>query len=856
MAMLRLALREIRNHPRFSAALLFNLALGFTGFVALDAFGSSVSDALTARSRAFLGADVDVQARRPFTPEERSRFDAIAGESAAVSSATVLFSMAGGAERARLAEVYAIDAAFPLHGEIVLQGVGPAGDAEREALVRDRGAWVDPALLAQLGVGVGDDIRVGVQRFRVQGVVAHDGGRAASGFSIAPRIYLAQDHLDATGLVATGSRVEYRRLYRLADPGAGTATARELRRASQDPAVEVRTHEEATRDLARAYGVVSDYLGLVALVAVFLAGLGAAYLFREHLARRVADVAILLSLGATRRQAQQVFLVQLALVSAAAAALACALGWLLLPALAQLAAALVPAGFTPRVGLRTLVTVAALAMVGSVSACLPLLARIRSLRPAELFAEQAQPALGRGPRDALLLVPALAAFWGLAVWRVGSLAAGSWFAGVFTASLALLLVVGLVSLRALAAVPARALVPKLALRGLVRSRASSVSGFVAIALCALLFGIAPQLRGILLRDLETPAADAVPGLFLFDIQPEQVEPLARHVEARGTSLQRVSPMVRARLEAIDGRPGEAHVSENAPPARNRAARSPEDDERRLRVRRYNLTYREGLTPSEVLREGREFAGAWDPRSGEPAELSLEREFATRLGVKLGDTLTFDVQGVPVSGRVVNLRDVRWNSFQPNFFVLFQPGVLEDAPKIFLASIPQLPAAERDALQASITHAFANVSSVDVTRTVERLLALLGQLQWAIRSTAALSIAVGLLLVYAVARDQARARRWETNLLKVLGADLRAIRRAQDVEFALLGLLGAVAGCATSVLASAVLARVVLETPFTVSWTPLAITLVGIPLACAATARVATRSVVRERPLVLLQSARA
>ena len=242
MAVLRLALREIRNHPRFSAALyLANLALGFTGFVALDAFGSSVSAALTARSRAFLGADIDVQARRDFSADERERFDAIAGEAARVSSSTVMFSMAGGPGRARLAELYAIDAAFPLYGDIVLQGVGPARDAERAALVKDRGASADPALLAQLGVGVGDEIQVGDVAFRVQGVVVHDGGRAASGFSIAPRVYLAHEHLAATGLVATGSRVEYRRLYRL--PGSRRRRrdgAARLRRAVQDPAVEVR----------------------------------------------------------------------------------------------------------------------------------------------------------------------------------------------------------------------------------------------------------------------------------------------------------------------------------------------------------------------------------------------------------------------------------------------------------------------------------------------------------------------------------------------------------------------------------------------------------------------------------------
>jgi putative ABC transport system permease protein len=850
VTLLRLALREIRNHPGFSGFFLLNLALGFMGFVALDAFEGSVSDALRERSRAFLGADLDVTARRVLSPEERRAFDEEVGEGAQVANATVLFSMAAGPERARLAELYAIDEHFPLYGDIALEGSGPVGAAERAAAQQQRGVWVDPALLAQLGVGPGDEIRIGRSGFRVLGVVAADGGRAGGGFSIAPRVYLPLPHLADTGLVATGSRVQYRRLYRLPEGASLADTASALRAASDDPRIEVRSHVEATRQLARVYASVNDYLGLVALIAVFLAGLGAAYLFREHLARRVEDIAVLVSLGATRARAQRVFLVQLLLLSCGAAVLACGFGALLLPAIARSARAVLPVAVVPTLGLRSVVGVALLATVGSVAACLPLLARIRSLRPAELFAEQVGPALGRGPRDALLLLPALLAFWALAVWRVGSPLSGSVFAGLFAASVLLLLGAGLLLLRILQALPARALVPRLALRELVRSRASTVSSFVAIALCALLIGIAPQLRGILDRDLTRPDAGDLPSLFLFDIQPEQVEPLSRHVASRGTSLQRVSPMVRARLDAIDGE-AVASAEGDLPRAG--------DEGGRLRTRRYNLTYRARLSASEVLREGREFSGAYDPGPGEvpaPAELSLEQDFARRLGVGLGDTLRFDVQGVPVSGRVVNLREVRWNSFQPNFFVLFQTGVLEEAPQIFLASVPQLGAEAREALQASITAEFPNVSSVDVSRAMQRLLALLDQLQGALSSTAALSIFVGLLLVYAVARDQARSRRWETNLLKVLGADFTLIRRSLDLEFALLGLLGALAGGAISLLASAVLAKSVLEVEFTVSWGPLLATLLAIPLLCAVTGRIATRGVLRERPLALLQAAPA
>jgi len=187
-------------------------------------------------------------------------------------------------------------------------------------------------------------------------------------------------------------------------------------------------------------------------------------------------------------------------------------------------------------------------------------------------------------------------------------------------------------------------------------------------------------------------------------------------------------------------------------------------------------------------------------------------------------------------------------------VVFQPGVLEEAPAIYLASIPQLPADQRDALQASLATAFPNISSIDVTRAVERLLGLVDQLHWALAGSAALSLAVGWLLVTALARDAARERRWEINLLKVLGAPLRDIRRCLDIEFALLGGFAALGGTAASVAAAAVLARFVIEVPWSPALAPLGLTLFGIPALCVACARIAARSVLRERPLALLQAA--
>jgi putative ABC transport system permease protein len=575
-----------------------------------------------------------------------------------------------------------------------------------------------------------------------------------------------------------------------------------------------------------------------------------------------------MSLGASRREAQVVFGTQLGVLALCGAVGAWALAALLLPAAAALAGELLPGAAPAVVGFRSLGTGIGLAVAASGAACLPLVARIRRLQPSDLFREHPRTGTPPGRRELLRLVPALLLFWTLSVWRAGDLAIGSLFAGIFAAALVLLGVAGHVGLRPLGWLAARLrptasaapaerarlvarsrLAVRLALRELARSASAAVSTFVAIALATLLVSLAPQLGAVLDPQIESPDGTALPSLFLFDIQPEQVEPLTRHVAERGSGLQRVSPLVRAKLDRIDAASPAGDGGLSLRPGRERE---------RLLKRRYNLTYRDALSAGEKIVEGRPFSGTYTGELGDPnalpAEMSLEESFARDLGVVVGDRLRFDVQGVPVDGVVVNTRTVAWNSFQPNFFVAFQSGLLEEAPSIFLASVPRLPEEQRDALQTSIARAFPNISTIDVTRMVRRVLGLLTQLRWAITSTAWLSVIVGLVLVYTIAREQARERRWETNLLKVLGADLQLIRRSLDVEFGTLGALAAAFGAAVSLIASAILAVFVLDSEWRVAWTPLVLAAVAVPSVCIATARLASRAVLREKPLALLGDA--
>lgn len=845
LTLARLALRDLAHQRAFALFFVANLALGLSGALLLDSLQGSVERTLAGRSRSMLGADLRIVSPQALAVSERQALDALAGASA---TADVLqtYSMVAGAGRARLVELRGIDAHFPLAGELVLERGGVVTADHHAQLERDREAWADPALLDQLGVRPGDTVRIGSGTFRLSDTLVRDTGISIRATSLAPRLYVAFSRIAEVGLVQTGSRLEFQHLVALAPGADAGAAATRVRSRITDARIRVTSHGEAAAELSGAYTRVTRYLGLVSLCALALAAVACAYLFHVFLRRRLPDLAILMSLGARRSRAQGLLLLELALLAAASAAAACVLVSLALPGAAGLFADVLPDELRLRVGAREAAGALLVAMVVGPVSCLPLLVRLRSLRVAELFQEQASLHLRRNRGQALWYLPAIAAFFALAVWRADSLRDGGAFVGGVVVAFLLLAGIGRVLLPLIARVGEHARVSvRLALRQLAPQRRGSITAFVALALAALLLGLPPQLRALLAAQLDPPDEASIPSLFLFDIQPEQAGPLLEHVRRAGTDLHRVAPMVRARLLAINGEPIAAG---QAPAPGARGFR----DAARLSTRTYNLTYQQELHTTETIVAGRAFSGSWDERGKEPAEISVETDFAGRLGLGLGDTLRFDVQGVPVEGRIVNLREVDWTSLQPNFFVSFQPGVLEAAPSVFLASVPSLPREERERLQASIVEEFPNVSMIDVTRGVERALGLLTQLQWAVSATAWTALAVGLALIFAIARDEADQRRWDLNLAKILGARHSLLRTSIAIEFAALGAVSALVGCALGAVGCALIASGLLDTRATLAWQPLLAVAVALPMLTAGTARFAMRRVLRERPLLSLR----
>ncbi|MGD9643133.1 MAG: ABC transporter permease [Elusimicrobiales bacterium] len=852
---LRLALREISGDKGFALSFALTLAVGLTGLFALEMLKASFEAALAGRSRAALGADVLVNSRRQLSEGELAAAAGLLPAGSELRREVSLLSMALAPAGARLVELRAVDGAFPFYGEAGLRGRGRVAGADSKDIVSSPSVWVAPELATQLGAVPGSRLKIGDVLYTVTDIIDDDPASAAMGLNLAPRVYAGLATLPATNLLSAGSRVAYRYLYRLPPGADADAAARAVSAGLRAAGIRASSHRDALESLTRGALYVGDYLGLVALSGLFLSAVGCVYLAHSFLTSRMKAAAVLVSLGASHATAFLSYLSQFLLLSLAAAALAG------LAALGLVQAAAAWAG--PMLGADLRVSVsphdAAAAMAAAAGAvalfCGPLLLRLRRAEPASLLRGGGEAAQALSRLELAAYLPAAAAFWLMAVWQAQSWRTGGLFAAVFLLSAAAAAGAGAWGLGLLGRLRARALpfAPRMALRSLARRRTAALAGFLAVSLGVFLVALIPALRATLDSQLETGETAGLPGLFMFDIQEEQ-EPLLRRLLAEaGAPANFVSPMIRGRITAVNGEP----FVMRARPARRGLGR--DDDEEgdwrgRGRARIYNLSYRAGLSSAESVVEGRHFTGPWSG-AGLP-EVSLERRFAWRLGgrgVKPGDTVTFDIQGVVITARVAGLRSVRWTSFQPNFFIQFQPGVLEDAPKTYVAAAGRLPRGERDALQRALAEKFPNVSVVDVEATVRRGLELTRQISAALSAMAWTTLLAGLAVLFAIARHQAAGLVAGMALMKVLGARPSDVAVMAALEFALLGLAAAAAGAGLSFAGSALLAHFVFDTALVFSpWPPLLITLAA-GLLCGAMGLLAGRRALAARPVSLLKA---
>jgi putative ABC transport system permease protein len=348
---------------------------------------------------------------------------------------------------------------------------------------------------------------------------------------------------------------------------------------------------------------------------------------------------------------------------------------------------------------------------------------------------------------------------------------------------------------------------------LARPGAGAIGSIVALGMGALVVLGISLVQGVLAREIVDALPPNAPSVFMMDIQPDQWPGVERSLKQAGATHVLSVPVIMARLRAVDGREVEALVQERSTKA------SEQDRARWALTREQRMTSLASLPDSNQIVQGE----LW--RDPQPNEVSVEVEFARDMGARLGSTLTFDVQGVPMDFRVTSLRSVQWRSFAINFFLVVEPGYLDDAPQFRLAGARLAPAAEQS-LQDQLASAYPNVSVLRVHQLIERATVLFEQVALAVRLLGGFAIVTGLIILTgAVAASQLRRAR-ETALLKVLGLTRLRIVAMFATEYALLGAVAGLIAVLGAYALAAVFTRVVLELDTAPSFAVCAIGFVG------------------------------
>jgi putative ABC transport system permease protein len=792
----RMAWRETRGAWRHVVLFVACIALGVAALVGVGSFATNLERTLAREARALMGGDVELRSARSL---DGAAMRELARVRAAGAVSTEIRELVGMARSPRdgataLVELKAVGPHYPLYGRVETVPARPLGE-----LLSDAGALVEAPLLARLGLAVGDRLVVGAATFTIRGVVAREPDRAGGLLTLGPRVLIADGALDATGLVQFGSRVRHRALVRLP---AGTPADRvrdEMVRALDDPAVRIVAFDEAQSGLRRFFAQLTTYLGLVGLVSLLVGGIGVASAVRTFIRRKTATIAILKCVGATGRTLFATYLVQALCLGAIGSVLGLALGLALAPLAIRAFAGLAPFALEPSIDPGTLLRALAMGVLTTGLVVLWPLLSLRTVAPSAILRHEVEPARGRRPW--LAAVPIALGLAGLALWQAGSLKIG----GIFVLA-ALGAVLGLAGLGrglvrlARTAPRARSLAWRQGVANLRRPGGQAAGVVVALGVGVMLLVAVGLLEDALDRQIDHEQRREAPSFFFVDVQADQRDEFARLMATTTGSAPALTPVVRARLASVDGeRVGRPMLERR---------REAGHDALWYFTREYVLTSAAEPPASNAIVRGR----WWTPaEAAERPRVSVEEAAAKALGVDVGASLGFDVQGVRVDALVTSIRKVDWQSFSTNFFVIVSPGALDGAPTTFVATA-RVPAAAEPRVQDAVVSAFPNVTVVPVRDILQRAAGILAQISFAIRAIALFSIAAGLTVMAGTLVASRWQRLSESAILRTLGASRTTVARVFAVEYACLGAAAGLGGTALAALLAWIVQRFVLEVP--------------------------------------------
>ena len=835
MNTLRLALRMLLRDWRAGElrVLIFALSIAVASVGTVGFFADRVKGALTRQANLLLGADVLVTGDRPLPPAfaEEALRRGLATTPAIKFNSMVQPGGAGTSLPPVLADVKAVAPGYPLRGAIVLADPGDA-DGVRATGIPARGeAWPDTRLAARLGVQGGDTIAVGDAMLKVTAIVQQEPEVASGLLAIGPRLLVNLDDVPATNLLQPGNRAAHRLLVADASQRGLLEPYLDWLQKELKPGQRMENVRDLRPEVRQTLERAEKFLGLAALVAVILAAVAIALAASRYLRRHLDTAAMLRCFGAAQRRTLTLFVAQFAVLGVAAGLAGVLVGLagqeLLVRLLRGIAAAeLPPPALLP--GVAAFGT-GVLLLFGF---ALPPLVALSSVPPLRVLRRD----LPR-PRPSAVVAYGLGA--AVIALLVGWQAQDATAAAIMIGGMA-----GLLAAAALAAWALIALLKRLPQRGVTwrfglanlrrRPLASSLQiGALALGLMALL--LLTVVRGDLMTNWRQSLPPDAPNHFVINVLSDQVEGVRAALRAGTGADVTLYPMVRGRLVAVNGKPLDT-------------TRFDEPRARRLAEREFNLSWAKEMPATNRLVAGT----FWTGDAGSGAGLSMEEGIAKSLRLGLGDTLTYDIAGTPVSAPITSLRKVDWDSFRPNFFTLFPPGVLESMPQTWLGAVRLSDGPAGAAWLGTFVRDYPNVLVVDVGEIIRQVQTIMDQVARAVEFVFLFTLAGGLLVLQAAIAATQDERRFDAAVLRTLGASTAQLNAAQIAEFLVLGALAGLLAAGGATAVGYVLADRVFQIPFSANPLVWLIGVAGGAGAVTLAGWLGTRGTTRSPPLAVIR----
>jgi len=830
MTALRFAWLALRREGRSGelAVLAYAIVVAVSALTTVGFFTDRIDRAIHDQATEILAADLRIRSPEAlagaFAAEARSRGLATAST---VAFPSVVFHD----EASSLVSLYAVSGGYPLRGRIRV-AAAPFGPAFATSDLPARGeAWAESRLMAALGARVGGEVALGAARFRITRVLDHRPDQGSTFVDLAAGLLIRIEDLPSTQLLQEGSRSTHALLLAGRRPDLDAYQRWATPRLAAGRGEQFVTVDRQSPQIDQAVQRAERFLRLSALIAILLAAIATAMTARRYVRRHLDNVAVMKCMGATQSFVLRTHLLQLVMVGVGAGTTGCAVGYVSQYALEWISRDLLRVTLPPPGAAPGLLGIATAVLVLAGFALPPLLA-LRRVPPARVLRRDLAPL---PPAHLLVYGIAFVSMFALAVallrdvrmilWIVGGLVAT---AGVLAGS-GWLLVCATGRLRSRFGVSWRH-----GLANISRRRTESIVQIVAfgIGLMVLL------LLGIVRSDLVTTwrrslSADA-PNIFLINIRDEDRPGISRFVRSLGVPDPEFFPMIRARLTHVNGQP-----------VGSRAIRTGRG--KMFAEREQNLSWASQLQPGNRIVAGR----WWTERDRREKLVSVSIEYQKELGLALGDRMTFDVAGETVTARVASFREVQWDSFRPNFFLVFNPGTLDDLTGTWLTSLRLAATGKRQL--SSLVRSYPGVSILDVDALLAQVRDAMDRAAVAVQAVFLFTLAAGTAVLLAAVQSTRDERRYEAALLRTLGARRSVVLKGVAAEFLALGLLAGILAATGATLAGWILATRVFDLGYTVDPLVWAWGIAAGILLVGGTGTLAAYRVVRISPLAVLRA---